>query len=64
MSDEPFVMVDDPGNPPWGDERVCPECGAADLPLESATSTTGRITLTYIDHCGMQWLRGPMGVKP
>ena len=64
MSDEPFVMVDDPNNPPWGNERVCPNCGAGDLPLESATSTNGRITLTYINHCGMQWIRGPLGVNP
>lgn len=60
----PFVMVDNPADPPWREEALsCPECGEPDLPLLAATSDTGRITLHYIKHCGSSWLRGPMEVR-
>jgi hypothetical protein len=60
----PFVMVDDMNNPPWGDDRTCPECGERNIPLSEATSDSGSgIILTFIAHCGGAWMRGPIRRK-
>lgn len=53
---ETFAVVGDGEDPPWGDDRTCPECGEPDLPLLPSDPPM----LTYIKHCGKAWVRGPI----
>lgn len=50
----PFIVVGNFEDPPWGDDRTCPECGQEDLPLLDSTPPM----LHYIKHCGKAWIRG------
>lgn len=55
-SDESIVMVGNGELAPWGNDRTCPICGEADLPLQDSVPPM----LTFIQHCGETWLRGPI----
>jgi hypothetical protein len=55
---EAFVAVGNGEDPPWGHDRICPDCGQEDLPLLDSDPPL----LKYIQHCGKTWLRGPIGI--